>query len=979
MAILKGTFIDITNEYTYYVQIGNTGEVINILDKRNGDDMQLFFSGESPVEIQSDMSDTFTNVYIRNASINLISNFDIRNYIVARNYTDIPVEIRYNNQYGDVIFSGFVIPLQFQQPYANVYTEFTVECVDKLGILEYIKFPPLLNHVYNYNTPRYFINLCLDKCSFADKRYIGGNNNHIKYDHTDDTQINPTLFIGASEDNWYNCLDVLKEIGKAYGCYFYQNGNVCYIENILLYDLSEPHLVAKNEYRSDDTNISIQEAYNRIKYTIDISNVDEALVDPFNDSNLEATTNLPERFLTELIDNNYQNTPSVLRNLCNVAKDQTENVVNWSNYFRDNRDSYVDQLEKIGVYDNYCQILKNKMFDFGENNYLTSGYGKNTTNAWRTLHWLWEHPGKGAFISFGKTNNLANAINAETIKIEDMKNVLLIQVNGSRQYVDGPTYNSNIPSMFTNQFNSSKPVCTLFLNQSNNLVPSDRGIKNYIVISGNITLNPLLPRTGPNAYGVEFPGVITPTTRPREVWFDSNPANQYVRANNNSLQSAVDWWDQNWEYKSTMRNYTLIDRYIIDYTQMKETDDPQYGGAMAQDGNYYQYYSWTNSQNYDNWPYNQSPVFTGPQLALPCLTPEYKRFKYSTSTYDKSGQNEPVDTVSQISILACELKIGNKYLIENMDLLEQTNWNVPDELLDQLYSWKTYDQCPIKNGVKQTWFTLSIHVNPGDPIIGKEYSIRNSVTISTGIEAEGLCIPISYSDALLGQFSFKILGPYNTAVDNINERNLGITELINSHKTIFDWSPFNYKTGTNYNPLMAYVENIIISNLKFSLYKGGSAYSKNNNNDLVYYSWTDEEYINEQETDCQICTSLRNTEIPSGVDYSPNNSSIMNLNDEPWYGMTEYNGTTVSEGNEIKLEEARVTEQYNIWNRPRKIIETTLRLRDPEKSYYDTNFKFDYLKYNENNYQIYKTISRDINLKNNTMHCTMKELSENPA
>lgn len=962
--IIQGTFNDIINENTYYVKIGNTGTIntIKSYDDYDPEDTESVFFSVSPVTISSDMSDTFDYVYIRSASINLITNFDARQYVIAKNYTDIPVEIRYDDENGEVIFSGFVVPLQYEQPYAHNFNEITIECVDKLGILEYIKFPTLLNN-YDYNTPRYFMNLVLNECSFISINY------NIIYDHTSDTKINPSLFIGASQDDWYTCKDVLNEIGKVYGCYFYQNGNSCFVENVLLYNLSNPQRITKDDYRGADTNISVQEAYNRIKYAVDLSTIDESFIDPFNEETLTTTTDVAERFLTEIV---YNTTGFVtpFKGWCEVAYRHTPMIINWSDYFITQPRGTDD---KISIFDNYCQIMKNTMFDFGQNSYLTNGYGENTTDAWRTLHWLWQNPGKGAFVSFGKTNNLSETINAEMIKIEDMKQYLLIQVNGTRTYVDGDTYNSNIANMLTNQFDSNNPICTLRLNQANNLIPSDKGAKNYLVIKGKIMLNPIVPRTGHNSFGRIYTGSGQNTQR-RDPWFDTSPANAYVRCNLNTLDDTMTWWDEHWTQQTVTNNYALNSHYVIDYEQMKEYPAGTPLDEMKQDdANYYQYYSWINTQDYSSWPYNQTPVFTGPELALPYLSTEYKRFKYSTSTYDKSGESAAADTVSQVSVLACELKIGDKYLIENLDLLEQTNWTVPDNLLDQLFSWKTYDQCPVKNGVKQTWFTLSIHINPGDGIIGKEYDIRNTVTISTGIEDSGLCIPISYDDGLLGEFSFKILGPYNMAVNNISERDLYTTEMRNEHKAIFDWSPFVYKTGTDYNPLMAHVENILINDLEFKLHKGGSAYAKNNDNDLVYYSYTNDDYIEEQETDCILCTSLHDSEVPEGVDYSPNNSAIMALNNQPWYGMT-YNNVSG-----VKLEEARVTEQYNIWKRPRNIIETTIKLSHPEESYHKTNYTFDYLKYDNNNYQIYKTISREIDLKLNKMQCTMKELSEIPT
>ena len=61
----------------------------------------------------------------------------------------------------DIIDKTIETTIPFNQKFSTTWNEFTLDCVDQLGILEYIKFPPLLNDNYDYNTPLYFIQLCL--------------------------------------------------------------------------------------------------------------------------------------------------------------------------------------------------------------------------------------------------------------------------------------------------------------------------------------------------------------------------------------------------------------------------------------------------------------------------------------------------------------------------------------------------------------------------------------------------------------------------------------------------------------------------------------------------------------------------------------------------------------------------------------------------------------------------------------------------
>ena len=176
----EGKFKSIDNKFIYYLKIGNpidtTREIQDgDIDAYNDSEI-LCFAGDSPITIQSDTSDTFENVYVRSATVTLVANYDIRKYVVAKNYMDIPIiikkaEVGYNDNDNvsdwKTIFDGFVNPLSFNQPFALKWNEFELECIDKLGVLEYKFFPDLLkdeqgNMDKSYKTPREFINLALN-------------------------------------------------------------------------------------------------------------------------------------------------------------------------------------------------------------------------------------------------------------------------------------------------------------------------------------------------------------------------------------------------------------------------------------------------------------------------------------------------------------------------------------------------------------------------------------------------------------------------------------------------------------------------------------------------------------------------------------------------------------------------------------------------------------------------------------------------
>ena len=926
--IFEGKFKSIDNKYVYYLKIGDTPPTKQIQDGNNIDYNEkeiLCFAGESPITIQSDTSDTFEHVYIRSATVTLVSNYDIREYVVASNYMDIPIIIKRANAneadnidiiYWSTVFNGFVNPMSFNQPFALRWNEFELECTDKLGILEYKKFPELLqdkqgNIDISYKTPREFIDLALSVCKFAVNYYI-------KYDHTKDTKINPAIFIGDSEDDWMTCKDVLEEIGKLYGCYFWQDGGICYVRNILFYNLNNPYKITKNDYMSDDANISVDTAYNLIKCEVDISSIDSNFINPFDKDAITPTTKWPERILTEFIANGPD-----IRTLDRFKKmlESTSETKDWSTY----RDASYKQCD---IYDHYAQIMKNDQFEFSvydETGQLTrpsylddvsvgGGGGNSETNAISTLNWLKKHPGRGAFIGYGTTGNVIDQTNSSSININDMKTALVIQIGGECSDTDIEK------TRLQKQIEDNIPICTYKVNSSVNITPNDPSTVNYLLVNGSIILNPVQEKTGIR-------------------W--TNSYNNIYSKSQNTVQECLNLWKEYPDIYSYARDSSksLLGRYITIN-----------GSTQA----YYQNVTWNNTEDEVNYPFNQNILTNEKSQFHPNLKVTTEQFKWQGSYYEKDDPSE-IDDLYYVPILSCELKIGDKYLCEDMVKMKEYNLrSLNPKTIQEIYKWCTLDEAN-ELGLA-THFTICIDPNIGDYIIGKEYKIKQTTNISFGLDKNGFAIPIPYSAALNGNVSLRILGPVNASWDDVGYGKSGW------------WFWKNWWTKHKYKPLLSYIENIIITDLSFELVSDNQRKEQlNEDNDLIYCSDASGKYVDEQSFSCKFCTSLTTDEVNElGIDYNLNNSSIVDVNNNPWTGMTY---ETVDG---VKLEEARVSEQYAIWNKPRNIFEATLKLTSPGKCYIDQNYTISYFKN-----QTYKIISREIDLKQNTMTCKMKDFSKN--
>lgn len=987
MAEIRGTFNNYNNTKTYFVQIGSGGNVIYIQDNAdttNGDNI-ICFAGESPVTISSDMSDTFEHVYIRSCTINLVSNFDVRPLVVANNFEHIPVKIRYNDMYGDLIFDGWVQPLSFNQPFALKWNEFSLDCVDRLGILENISLYELTNGNTDLISPYDIMTIILGRAGFSINTSIPSLTNlvfDIVDDYTTTTLVNPVIFNGdgENEDDYMKCDEVLEEIGKIYGCYFYQDGGTCKVTNLLRKDLTNPQQLALSDYMGDDTNISVDNAYNRIKCEVDISSIDDTIADPFDSDYITSTTDRAERVLTELIETGIDHLGKAINN-GNVWHGTTNSFIQHCYQAKSVTRWDSPTLSSVGdpnfkVHDHYCQIKENELFDFGTSNYLNDGHGSDTTDAWKVLKWLKDNPGKGAFLSFGVTENIRDPKNNATIKFPDMKNALVISIDGHGDDADWNYHNYNQESarlkaqtksiiqnnMLFGETSGYGGICGFKLNSVNNITPADKSVTNYMLINCSIRLNPIVERTG-------------------EAWEHDTQLNygKVYTSSFNNLTECYDSWENlgvHWDVDYLYKNMSFYGRTVVGKEGDNDDDKRMY----------FQSYCWDNIEPMptipDTWPYNQTPNLTR-MITKPYSKIEKTRYKFHGVGFEDIAETEN-DMTSKVPILACELKIGDKYLVEDFRLQTANRWHIPVGEYNNVYCWKTYEELQTEEDgqgnlkwvytdnetqqtIVQTWFSIGIDPKVNDTLIGQEFSITDTVDVTMGLnDAKGFAIPIPFSANLSGKMTFKILGPYNIYLDKESE------------DTKFYFLFYDCYTSTHkYLDLLAETDNIIISELSFKLVSdNGKKEQQNDENDLVYYSDNDDTFQEEKDFDCDLCTSLTRQQFNDlGVDYNLNNSNIMKAvpaaqRGEPWYGMNVYDGHTYSgDENLIKLEEARVKEQYDIWKKPRNILETTLKLRNPELANFDTNFTFDYVT------GTYQTTAREIDLKQNTMTCTMKDFS----
>ena len=503
--------------------------------------------------------------------------------------------------------------------------------------------------------------------------------------------------------------------------------------------------------------------------------------------------------------------------------------------------------------DHFCYILENEMFDFGDNGYTKQDFWTDDTiindniNQIRALYWLASDKFRAAFIGFGKGDKVTNGVTDNApIATMPLDNWLVISTLGNSDNSDlSGTINSLTSKLRPLKDN---PICTYKGLNAAILSPSSSEVTNYIIISGSILLNPNQPQTG---YG-----------------WSSETSKLY-----NTYESLRNY---GWGLSSVYFENTV--------------PNPDNG-----DGAYY-------TQRWDYVPsdFGLSSPYINHGIFGYLDNSKNQQWKYDYSKID--GNLQARDTISKIPIIACELKVGDKYCVERLDLGPTGVGK---------YEWLTEANCPTDdNGDKLKYFTIGIDPKIGDNILGQTHKIQNNISYKQGINASGTGIPITQDDALSGTLSFKILGPYNSVWDDNTKKT--------HHKWLF-WKCTHENTYTR--SILNNIQSIMIKDLKFDVKSdnGGRSEYTTADNDLVYYSNINPTFIEKLEDDISIVTGRKDIQS-LGIKYEVSNSYVVNVNrqyDDPEnpQGYTLFQGWWDGE-KWIKPEECLVDYLYKEYDHP---------------------------------------------------------------
>lgn len=681
------------NDRTVEVEIGATGSGMAFTD--------------DPVEITSQVNDTFDHLLCQQASIRLLTKDFIPDFFCASCH-DAVVNIYRGDE---CLFAGYIEPQTYSQSYNEEFDEIELSCIDMLTALQYAKYRNIGSLGVSYNMvkataeQRTFFSVFMEIINTIASHIdiAGGHPVRCLYDGSKaidnilanrylifkQTSINELLFLGNEEDNVWQQNEVVGEMLRYLNLHIIQSGFTFYIfswesvkstDDIRWSDLvTGEHLhmyrksidISIDNVMDADTTISIGEVYNQILLNCKIESVESVIESPLDNDLLVSPYSNKQKYMTEYSSHGEGH----------LAIKAFDDIVHGNN----------TDYDGGSVTDWYIQVKNNPQWLFPKNGNgdLMQEYCVDNANQQRLLNLLAVQPA-AAIVALGKIEKKTGGKDNAPVPKISMTNYLVVSVNGNEEDNESTVYPNPV------SLKAGMP-CAIYNGNTTGGVfsPSDDDTINYIVLSGRIMLNPVMKLTD------TFKAIY----------------------NNEAPQGIYKWW-----HKTVPSRENEDGRY---YTQrFWKADNP---GATA---------VWDQQVEHGFVP------FTG-------TGPELYEFNYSAI-------GDGSDKISKIAVLACMLVIGDKCVVET-----GTSGQVGDF---EWRTYKPLNECANEDEYYQQSFTIGFDPKLGDKLIGTLFNLQNNISDELGINAEGIAIPVRKKDRIGGRVKFLILGPVNSMWDVITRR-----------------------------------------------------------------------------------------------------------------------------------------------------------------------------------------------------------------
>lgn len=864
--ILKGTFNTIEGNDIYVEIKSPKGLATHLIGDDDNSDVKF---GSDPVEIELECDSLFDHILKKRCSLTLVTKIWLGDLFTA-NDRDVKVVIYKND---DIIFYGYVEPQSFSQPWASSEEEFQINCVDFLSTLEnhYLTDIASYNNIKKQNNIlsfRDYMSMILPTYTFYDmSRTIDGES------AIERCGVSMNAFLGEDAEDLKNNDKILESMLTFLGLYAMQQG-----ENILIFDresigrqnisftniydgsslsVNVSSLTITNDmHASDDFNVTMHDVYNRISVKDNFETREDAIPSLLDSKEIQYYSNYKQLWYSEIISEGEGEAAHNAFNSVVTQEYQHFDEINYPNYDAWTREDY---------YMKWAYNPKWKLTYAGQDieRYLQySQDGSKVINQQRIMSFLKMNRFMPALVSVGANKNKishkrpSRLSGGSVVGEIPMTDYLVISVNGNLD--DSDEEFAHINNMMkqacwstTSDYYDECVGLMTYEHESGVFSPADDETTNYLIFSGSMILNPVYKQSGA------------------------------FTLNGDTLISGVNHY---WPNKP---DYTFNETY-----QMVQSGAWMLtvGVSSNGDGGLYsqQFYKCED-------PSSQLETLAPDDLML---YPYVKEDKREELEYNYSAEGDSNDKIDKLPILVCQMKIGDKYLVETSN----GNRNKPT------YAWVTYDQCPSYDGHKITTFTLGIDPEIGDKIVGKEYEISNTVNGRYSNE-KGMAIPIKRSDQLSGQVTFKILAVCNSEFDEITRK----------HPTMFRHTKWYH----NYKNLLSHISSIWMKDFDIKIISDNKGMDvSSNNKDLVWYSNVNHDSIKEADTVEFDLTTQPTTDIlvAHNIDSNVSNTNVVDMKTN----VSVQEIFDMRSGENAIAEHLYIDKQYRWHSKPRAIVECTL-------------------------------------------------------
>lgn len=458
---------------------------------------------DDPVEIESQVNDTFDHLLLTQATVRLLC----RNYepqLFASSCLDVSVVI---SRDGEVVFAGFVEPMSLSQGYNADVDEVELTCIDRLCALSYARYGFASGtHAEQRKQAeqRTWISVIASAIKGATPYgvasvpriwYDGSKAESSKaarrYDILSRLTCSDLLFLGEKETDTWSMAETVEEMLRYLNLHMVQMGADFYLfswetlrsgRTVAWRDLmggdvkemgGEVVTISMDNVASDDATINVGEVYSQIALTARIEDVEEVVESPLDDDQLSSPYSRRQLYMVEYAADKGSGAYWAMRDM--VKGGGTDyggaSKVNW-----------------------HVQVMQSAAWRFpmegDEEHDLVSYFLAHGGGQHSLPRWLGSHIG-AALMKVGSAKERISSADSSPEDRPNMQAQLVISVNGNERDTEAEAE----PSAAT--LRASVPLAVYEgASGGGSLSPSDDKVTNYVVISGKMVLNPVMHASG---------------------------------------------------------------------------------------------------------------------------------------------------------------------------------------------------------------------------------------------------------------------------------------------------------------------------------------------------------------------------------------------------------------------------------------------------------------------------------------------------